>query len=53
MYINCRKKGFTIRSTLDLIIAEIAIENNLYLLHNDNDFTNISKVYENLGSSLN
>jgi len=48
MYINCRKKGITIKSTLDLIIAEIAIENNLLLLHNDMDYTNISKVYENL-----
>ena len=48
MYINCRRQGITIRSTLDLIIAEIAIENNLYLLHDDNDFINISKVYENL-----
>ena len=48
MFFNCRKKGLTIRSTLDLIIAEIAIENSLYLLHNDIDFTNIAKVYENL-----
>jgi predicted nucleic acid-binding protein len=48
MYMNCRKKGITIRSTIDLIIAEIAIENDLYLFHNDNDFTNISKVYKNL-----
>ena len=48
MYINCRKKGITITSTLDLIIAEIAIENNLYLLHNDADFVNIAKVNENL-----
>jgi len=48
MFINCRKKGLTIRSTLDIIIAEIAIENDLYLLHNDMDFTNISKVYKNL-----
>jgi predicted nucleic acid-binding protein len=48
MYMNCRRKGITITSTLDLIIAEIAIENNLYLLHDDLDFTNISKVYENL-----
>ena len=48
MYINCRKSGITVRSTLDLLIAEIAIENNLYLLHDDSDFTNISKVYENL-----
>ena len=44
MYINCRQKGITIRSTLDLIIAEIAIENNVYLLHDDADFKNISKA---------
>jgi predicted nucleic acid-binding protein len=48
MYINCRKKGITLRSTIDTIIAEIAIENNLYLFHYDNDFTNIAKVYKNL-----
>jgi len=48
MYINCRKKGITVRSTIDLLIAEIAIENNLYLFHNDHDFTNISKVNKNL-----
>jgi len=48
MYINCRKKGITIKSTLDLIIAEIAIENNLYLLHDDMDFSNIARVNKNL-----
>jgi predicted nucleic acid-binding protein len=48
MYMNCRKKGITIKSTIDLLIAEIAIENSLYLFHNDNDFTNISKVYKDL-----
>ena len=48
IYINCRKKGITIKSTLDLIIAEIAIENNLYLLHNDTDYTNISKICQSL-----
>ena len=48
LYINCRKNGITINSTLDLIIAEIAIENSLYLLHNDIDFTNISKVNKDL-----
>ena len=48
MYFNCRKNGITIKSTLDLIIATIAIENNLYLLHNDSDFINISKIYKNL-----
>jgi predicted nucleic acid-binding protein len=48
MFFNCRKKGITIRSTIDLILAEIAIENNLYLLHDDIDFTYIAKVYRNL-----
>ena len=48
MYMNCRKKGVTVRSTMDLLIAEIAIENDLYLFHNDNDYTNIAKVYKNL-----
>ena len=48
IYVNCRKNGITVRSTIDLIIVEIVIENNLYLLHNDIDFTNISKVNKNL-----
>ena len=41
---RCRKRGMTIRSTIDLLIAEIAIENELYLLHSDSDFDNIAKV---------
>jgi predicted nucleic acid-binding protein len=48
MYMNCRKKGVTVRSTVDLLIAEIAIENDLFLFHNDNDYTNIAKIYKNL-----
>jgi predicted nucleic acid-binding protein len=48
MYMNCRKRGITVRSTIDLLIAQIAIDNNLYLFHNDNDYTNISKLYKNL-----
>ena len=38
VYFDCRKKGFTIRSTIDCLIAQIALENDLSLLHNDNDF---------------
>ncbi|AEF81635.1 PIN domain-containing protein [Leadbettera azotonutricia] len=38
------KNGITIRSTVDLIIAETAIENNLYILHDDSDFTNMAKI---------
>jgi len=48
MYYTCRKKGITERSTIDLLIAQTAIENNLYLLHNDNDFVNIGKVVKEL-----
>ena len=44
--LKCSKKGITIRSTIDLLIVQIAIENNLFLLHNDKDFNNIAKVVE-------
>lgn len=48
MYVQCRMQGITIRSTIDLLIAQTAIENNLFLLHNDRDFNNISSVINNL-----
>ncbi len=48
MNLTCRKSGITIRSTIDFLIVQIAIENNLYLLHNDNDFTNIAKIIPEL-----
>ena len=46
--IRCRQNGIIIRSTIDLLIAETAIENNLYLLHDDNDFVNMAKVIKEL-----
>jgi predicted nucleic acid-binding protein len=46
IYFRCRKKGLTIGSTIDCLIAQTAIENNLYLLHNDSDFDNIAKVVD-------
>jgi predicted nucleic acid-binding protein len=48
IYYKCRKAGFTVRSTIDLLIAQTAIGNNLLLLHNDVDFINISKVIKEL-----
>jgi predicted nucleic acid-binding protein len=48
IYVKCRKSGITVRSTVDLIIAQTAIENGLYLLHNDNDYLNIAKVIKEL-----
>lgn len=41
IYRDCRKKGKTVRKTVDCIIAAICIENNLPLLHKDSDFTQI------------
>ena len=48
IYFRCRKKGFTIGSTMDCLIAQTAIENSLFLLHNDSDFDNIAKVFSDL-----
>lgn len=45
---TCRRSGVTVRSTIDLLIAQTAIENNLRLLHNDSDFTNMSKAIKEL-----
>ena len=42
--VRCRRSGVTVRSTIDLLIAETAIENEVSLLHNDSDFENIGKI---------
>jgi predicted nucleic acid-binding protein len=44
LYRKCRKRGLTIRSTVDLLIAQIALENGATLLHNDRDFEAIVQV---------
>lgn len=44
LYRKCRTKGLTIRSTIDLLIAQTAIENDAALLHNDRDFEAIASV---------
>ncbi len=44
IYYLCRKKGITIRSTIDCLIAQIALEHKLLLLHNDKDFTLMAPV---------
>jgi predicted nucleic acid-binding protein len=48
LYYQCRRKGITVRSSIDCLIAQIAIENNLKLLHNDKDFEKIAKVDKRL-----
>ena len=44
IYLDCRKRGITIRSTIDCLIAQTALENDLFLLHEDNDFELMAKV---------
>ena len=42
IYRACQKSGKTVRKTVDCLIAAIAIENNLTLLHNDRYFDKIA-----------
>lgn len=46
IYRTLRKKGITIRRVLDCLIASVAIENNIPILHNDKDFLQIEKHYK-------
>lgn len=48
LYFSCRTQGITIHSTIDCLIAQIAIEHDLQLLHNDKDFTYIGKIAKTL-----
>ena len=38
-----RKKGITVRKTIDVIIGTFCIENDFLLLHNDKDFFPLEK----------
>jgi predicted nucleic acid-binding protein len=44
IYLDCRRRGITIRSSIDCLIAQTALENDLLLLHEDNDFHLMAKV---------
>ena len=48
IYFKCRRKGITIRSSIDLIIIQTAIENKLFLLHDDRDFSQIARIITEL-----
>ena len=43
LYRKLRKKGFTIRKPIDCMIAAVAIEHGVPLLHNDKDFQPLEK----------
>jgi hypothetical protein len=43
IYRSLRKKGITIRKPVDCMIASVAIEYDIHLLHKDRDFDHIAK----------
>ncbi len=45
IYRVCRNKGFTIRSTIDCLIAQLCLRDNLPLLSKDRDFKHISQCF--------
>ena len=48
LYQTCRRRAKTPRSTIDCLIAQIAIEHDLQLVHNDRDFEAIASVIPTL-----
>lgn len=48
LYARCRRQGVTLRSTVDCLIAQVAIEHELTLLHNDKDFLRLAGVVPEL-----
>lgn len=48
IYSRCRRAGVTIRSTIDCLVAQTAIEHGLLLLHSDRDFDRIASVVPEL-----
>lgn len=48
IYAKCRRVGVTPRSTIDCLIAQIAIGHDVPLLHNDADYERIAQVIPQL-----
>jgi predicted nucleic acid-binding protein len=48
LFFWCRRNGVTIRSTADCLIAQIAIEHELVLLHDDRDFDRMAQIVREL-----
>ena len=46
MYFDCRRRGVTVRSSVDCLVAQCAMESELTLLHHDRDFTRMATVVD-------
>lgn len=44
LYRRCRAEGFTPRSTIDCVIAQLAIDHGVPLLHADREFLRIAAI---------
>lgn len=44
LYRACRRRGFTIRSTVDCLIAAVCLDAGAELFHHDRDFDVLAKV---------
>ena len=44
IYFDCRRKGLTVRSTIDCLIAQLALEHDLSLLQDDQDYRAIREI---------
>ena len=48
VYLDCRRRGITVRSTVDCLIAQCALEHDLILFHRDADFQRIGVALPSL-----
>jgi predicted nucleic acid-binding protein len=44
LYRTCRKRGLTVRKTIDCLVAALCIEEDVELFHKDADFDAIARV---------
>ncbi|MCI0749239.1 MAG: PIN domain nuclease [Nevskiales bacterium] len=44
LHARCRWRGLTVRSSTDCLIAQVAIEHHLVLLHDDADYEKIARI---------
>ena len=44
LYRSARRRGLTVRSSVDCLIAACALRNNLLVLHRDRDYTALAQI---------
>jgi len=48
IYFDCHRAGYTISGMIDCLVAQTALENDVFLLHNDQDYDRIAEVRKRL-----